>query len=395
MLDLTIRLTYFSSLVFVPAIGADPKATWSRQPDSLGEEERLDIILHDLLSPNAHVLLYDHLTPNERAQGRAPERSSLDEQRRRAHALAQAETAVAGYGVIDWADRLLTVIRDYRNHHKTIKRPIIFICHSTGGIVVKHALIKKDGQHELANLCLGVTFFATPHHGSKVLSDSQYIRTVEQHLGLKWEMSKRLRDDFLLRSPDLEDLNYKFALSSVVGMKIHSYVETADTFLEVLSSDDSGGESRTVIRVCIVDIRSGRLGTAEAPVEEEEMVKVNTTHAGMPRFTNQDAQYRIYLQEITSLVRGYHGEERLEYQKMNKIIMTGIKVDVHQFYGEQGSIQILSTHPTLQSFLELGPAKCMEERIRGQDKDVQPASPPPPPRPNIERHASGRDFPSN
>lgn len=383
-------LTLSFSLIFVPAIGADPKSTWSRQPDSHGEEERLDIKLHDELKGNAHILLYDHLTEHERSQERASKGASDEEQRGYAHAYAQAEADVAKHGVIDWADRLLEKILDHRETHRSSQRPLIFICHSTGGIVVKHALIMKvgDKQNELANFCLGVTFFATPHHGSKILSEPQYVHTVGQNLGLKWEMSERLRDDFSLRSPDLEDLNYKFALSSVVGMKIHSYVESADTFLDVLSADDSGGESRTVIRVYIVDSRSGGLGTSEAPVEEEDVVKVNTTHVGLPRFTNQDAQYEIYLREITKLVQDYRPEERFEFQRMNKHIMTGIKVDVHQFYGEQGSIQILSTHPTLESFLELGPARCMEERIRGQDKDVQPASPPPPPRPSMERHAS-------
>ena len=98
------------------------------------------------------------------------------------------------------------IIQERRRAHGTDRRPILFICHSTGGIVVKQALSKKnvEGQSSIAACCLGVTFFSTPHHGSSVLSKPEYIQTVQIHLGLKWEMSESLRHDFLLRSPDLE-----------------------------------------------------------------------------------------------------------------------------------------------------------------------------------------------
>ena len=40
-------------------------------------------------------------------------------------------------------------------------------------------------------------------------------------------------------------MNHKFAVS-VFGVKIYSYVETTDTNLLVLSTNDSGGETLTV-----------------------------------------------------------------------------------------------------------------------------------------------------
>lgn len=72
--------------------------------------------------------------------------------------------------------------------------------------MVKQALSKKDeaSQNSIAACCLGVTFFSTPHHGSSVLSEPEYVQTVQTHLGLKWEMSETLRHDFLLRNTDLE-----------------------------------------------------------------------------------------------------------------------------------------------------------------------------------------------
>ncbi|RDW91132.1 hypothetical protein BP5796_02297 [Coleophoma crateriformis] len=49
-------------------------------------------------------------------------------------------------------------------------RPILFVCHSLGGIVVKHALVtaKLDDTYEAIRLATyGIVFFATPHQGGK------------------------------------------------------------------------------------------------------------------------------------------------------------------------------------------------------------------------------------
>ena len=196
------------SIICVPAIGADPRKTWERQTDSAGHEHRrLDYVLHDKLYPNAQVHLYDHLTRQERVlEVKTPRGPDDQVHKKSAEAFAAGEASVAGFGVAEWADRFLGIVQEHRRAQRTDRRPVLFICHSTGGIIVKQALSKKnvEGQNSIAACCLGVTFFSTPHHGSSVLSEPEYIQTVQIHLGLKWEMSESLRHDFLLRSPDLE-----------------------------------------------------------------------------------------------------------------------------------------------------------------------------------------------
>ena len=200
-------LTY-RSIVCVPAIGADPRKTWERQTDSAGfEHRRLDYVLHDRLYPTAQVHLYDHLTRQERSLEVKPPQGPHDQAHKTsAEEFAAGEASVAAFGVAEWADRFLEIVQEHRRAQRTDQRPILFICHSTGGIVVKQALSTKDagGHNSIAACCLGVTFFSTPHHGSSVLSEPQYVQTVQIHLGLKWEMSENLRHDFLLRSADLE-----------------------------------------------------------------------------------------------------------------------------------------------------------------------------------------------
>ncbi len=289
---------------------------------------------------------------------------------RSAEEFARAEYAVAGYGIADWADRFLRILTDHRRIQGTDQRPILFISHSTGGIVVKHVLSKKPEGENIAALCLGITFFATPHHGSSVLSEPEYVQTVQTHLGLNWEMSETLRNDFTLRNINLENLNNKFALNAV-GLKIYSYVEISDTFL-LVPTNHTSGETLTEVRLFIVDSRSGKLGTAELPFEDEEVIPLNTTHVGAPLFQDEDTRYGRYLDEMTLLVRGFSAVERAAYHALNHDIMTGTEVEVHQFYlagtrGEPGSVRIMATQPSLRKFLEQGPAECMNERLRGGD----------------------------
>ena len=359
--------------MFVPAIGADPRETWSLQTgDSANQQSRrLDYAIRDRLHPAVQAHLYDHLTPTERSLVVKPHEDPTHQDS--AEASARAESAVAEYGVADWADRLLRVLTDQRRTQRTDQRPILFISHSTGGIVVKHVLSKKPEGENIAKHCLGITFFATPHHGSSVLSKAEYVQNVKTQLGLKWEMSETLRNDFTLRNIDLEDLNNKFALN-VVGLKIYSYVEISDTYL-LVPTNDTSGETLIPVRECIVDSRSGKLGTPELPFEDEEVIPLNTTHVGTPVFKDEDVLYGYYLDEISAFVRGFSAEEREAYQALNHDIMTGTKVDVHQFYlagtqGEPGSVKILTAHPSLQKFLEQGPTECMKERLRGEDNNA-------------------------
>lgn len=94
-------LTHSCSIVFVPAIGADPRKTWTRDPDKDGfEHRRFDYVLHDRLYPKAQTHLYDHLMPEERkvevihAQGPNDERHNAS-----VKAFAAAEARVAAYGI--------------------------------------------------------------------------------------------------------------------------------------------------------------------------------------------------------------------------------------------------------------------------------------------------------
>jgi triacylglycerol esterase/lipase EstA (alpha/beta hydrolase family) len=76
------------------------------------------------------------------------------------------ETSIAG--VREQATDLLNQLDGKREDSKD--RPIIFIAHSLGGIVVKRALVeaKLNGSYKaIGNATYGIAFFGTPHKGGK------------------------------------------------------------------------------------------------------------------------------------------------------------------------------------------------------------------------------------
>ena len=97
-----------SSIIAVPAIGADARKTWAAvADDSISWLEYLQRKL-----PSSNVILYDHLEPEERrlelGDPKDPNIQTI------ARELASAEAYLAEYGVDDYADRLVGVVQRYR-----------------------------------------------------------------------------------------------------------------------------------------------------------------------------------------------------------------------------------------------------------------------------------------
>ncbi|OCK91831.1 uncharacterized protein K441DRAFT_640868 [Cenococcum geophilum 1.58] len=97
----------------------------------------------------------------------------------------------------DFATDLLIRLNGARNTEECGKRPLIFICHSLGGLVFKKALVLAHEARihfgDVLDSCYGVMFLGTPHRGSNHASWpatlSEIVNTVT------W--TKRLRSDLL------------------------------------------------------------------------------------------------------------------------------------------------------------------------------------------------------
>ena len=73
------------------------------------------------------------------------------------------------------AGSLLSDIADQREVAEHYRKPIIFVAHSLGGIIVKSALNRSSGEQgtrlkDIAPATSGICFLGTPHRGSKSAS---------------------------------------------------------------------------------------------------------------------------------------------------------------------------------------------------------------------------------
>lgn len=72
--------------------------------------------------------------------------------------------------IVDYAGGLLRRLANHREEEGETARPIIFIVHSLGGIIVKQALVLAHAEAQYRSIkdhTVGIFFFATPHGGSK------------------------------------------------------------------------------------------------------------------------------------------------------------------------------------------------------------------------------------
>ncbi|KAK0614544.1 Alpha/Beta hydrolase protein [Immersiella caudata] len=89
-----------------------------------------------------------------------------------------ASSSISDQFIYDHAKALVAELAAFREYTNTRSRPIIFVAHSLGGLVVKSALIHSDsarpgGRERDKSISLSTTsifFFGTPHRGSQGVS---------------------------------------------------------------------------------------------------------------------------------------------------------------------------------------------------------------------------------
>ncbi|KAK4233072.1 hypothetical protein C8A03DRAFT_39245 [Achaetomium macrosporum] len=85
--------------------------------------------------------------------------------------VADWQGVVSQNRIANHAWNLLTSLASYRERDDTNERPIMFVCHSLGGLVCEDALLTSRLQtepylHNVHRLTRGIAFLGTPHHGS-------------------------------------------------------------------------------------------------------------------------------------------------------------------------------------------------------------------------------------
>jgi len=92
-------------------------------------------------------------------------------------------------GIQENAGNLLEALTTLRRNKEERKRPIIFIGHSLGGIVIKKALIIARGEKPytlILDATYAVIFMGTPHHGSRLADIGKQLVSMARVSGLNF-----------------------------------------------------------------------------------------------------------------------------------------------------------------------------------------------------------------
>ncbi|KAL7271080.1 hypothetical protein RUND412_006184 [Rhizina undulata] len=227
---------------------------------------------------------------------------------------------------------------------KNKKRPIIFICHSFGGVVVKKALIlahaapESSDESHLFKSVYGIIFLATPHQG------------------FTFSTSAAIKSPF--RSDPLKELK---AGSKSLELMLFEFKHIGASLEKIVSFYESNGQiSSSILPLLTVGMKVVTKESALTNLPNEIALPLDETHADMPKFSNIDSpSFLIVVGTLQTMVEGavkWHARAALPVIKPelgNELSTTPVKLPygnterrLHKFAGSILS-SVLSRNSTI------------------------------------------------
>ncbi|KAK4452200.1 hypothetical protein QBC34DRAFT_435996 [Podospora aff. communis PSN243] len=205
----------------------------------------------------------------------------------RTHGFAQkAKERLYDHGIL-----LLEKLQKFREHTSTQERPIIFLAHSLGGIIVKGALIHASldsNEYDIKKWTAGVMFFGTPHQGTKTASYGFWglqLMSFFFHTNLALIQQLEKDSDFL----GMQRMQY-----GRIGVDFES-----SFFYECFKTPV---RSRGWPSIMVVSNRS-----ATIPGDYNPSFPLNKSHTELVRFRDRsDADYKIVVRRLKDLAARSH-----------------------------------------------------------------------------------------
>ncbi|KAJ6009543.1 hypothetical protein N7522_004559 [Penicillium canescens] len=149
--------TYYYIIVFIHGLTEDRESTWRAAANSSDPWPKT---LLSPIIPNARILTFGY-------DAYVTDWKTMLSQNR--------------LGCHSW--NLLTRLATHREADNTNDRPIIFVCHSLGGLVCEYALTisaRRSDEHlkKISNYTRDIAFLATPHHGSGLVQWAEKLAHV-------------------------------------------------------------------------------------------------------------------------------------------------------------------------------------------------------------------------
>ncbi|KAL2162172.1 hypothetical protein VTH06DRAFT_7085 [Thermothelomyces fergusii] len=252
-------------------------------------------------------------------------------------------------------------------------RPLFFIGHSIGGLVVKEALVLAKGTpryRTIVDNCYGVSFFGTPHRGSSYMSMTNLKESIRDLLGLEAPLPRSLTDEINVRNTALTDLHDQF-VDMASEFHLWSFYETRESLLSGLA----GLPNEVQFGAPLVSVKSALLD-----VWQEDVFAVDSDHAHLASFGSNNTRIMdSYLADFAQAIAKAaklslsHPHTPLHLKSLVKVEVIGFYEDPdamfasprHHHGGENGSvIRLYSTEYPYKEFLKKGPDRCLAERLR-------------------------------
>ncbi|KAH8719384.1 hypothetical protein GQ44DRAFT_623397 [Phaeosphaeriaceae sp. PMI808] len=223
-----------------------------------------------------------------------------------AHDLPDCRTMIYGYHskllasnmneLKEYGRLFLADIEKIRDTVELQRRPLIFICHSYGGVLLSHCLVRastleEESRRSLYKSCYGMLFFGTPHRGSP---KDDILKMVEQPYPNRVPA-------LMQTAPDSGELKFQLQLFSdlVRDRQIGSFYETEPT--PAPSQAESGEWRRAGQPVLQVSEVSA---TLQFPGFRERKIPVNANHTNMVKFGSRvNPTYTTVLRMLREFVR--------------------------------------------------------------------------------------------
>ncbi|ROV94143.1 hypothetical protein VPNG_09365 [Cytospora leucostoma] len=355
-------------IVTVPCPGADPVETWTRDPlpdGFFGNPSDNESTSYPTLKELAgDAILTPGISGNFPKAAHLWVRQGIRRYANTARVLLYRHRELTELTTLDELARDLLDNVLQRREGLSASRPVFFIAHSIGGLVVKQALLKAghdEKYREILLNCHGVTFFATPHRGSSHMSRRHLSESIQRLLHLQRPLPKTLAQVVRVGSKDLLKMHDEFT-DIASEMRLWTFYETIDS---ELSGSGYGTATEVEFRAPLVSIKSAIVGVRQETIYSS--LQSDHAHCASFGITNPHTM-STYLHDLANAVakaeilsRTTHTPLRLKEQ---------VKIELVGFYEDpdtdlQSDIRLYFTRHHLAEFLKQGPERCLEERLRG------------------------------
>ncbi|RII11229.1 hypothetical protein CUC08_Gglean005702 [Alternaria sp. MG1] len=200
--------------------------------------------------------------------------------------------------IMDYGRAMLEELKKVRNTEELRKRPLFFVAHSFGGIIMAHCLVKavqtnEDDHPTIASLhraTYGMLLFGIPHTGLVVDDIQKMVAGQDNHpRGALLEQIRSKSDLLAFQLADFKNL--------IGDRKVVSFYETLQT-RQLEFDSESKSWVRTGGYITAVDTDSALL---QLPDSIEEKVPLDADHSMIVKFDTNDS--RGYTSALNRLVQ--------------------------------------------------------------------------------------------